>query len=103
MSSIVTIIKSEFIYTKNSILALDPVDGKTDFRVKLIEYINDTADANDDEFFYDMVEHTLFLHPAHDAVAFTSPDGLIYLNSPNKHVGENLFGGLILSLLYYNT
>ena len=48
---------------KNSLIAASEVDGKENFRVRLIEYIDDTADNEDDEFFYDMIEFCRFLKP----------------------------------------
>ena len=39
---------------KDSLIAASEVDGKENFRVRLIEYIDDTADNEEDEFFYDI-------------------------------------------------
>ena len=70
-----------FTDIKNSLIAVSEKDNKADFRVHLIEYINDTADNNDDMFFFDMVEFVRFLNPSDSRIAFTTPDHLIYLNS----------------------
>ena len=78
-----------FTNIKNSLIAVSEKDNKADFRVHLIEYINDTADNNDDMFFFDMVEFVRFLNPSDSRIAFTTPDHLIYLNSPGK-VGEKV-------------
>lgn len=78
-----------FTDIKNSLIAVSEKDNKADFRVHLIEYINDTADNNDDMFFFDMVEFVRFLNPSDSRIAFTTPDHLIYLNSPGK-VGEKV-------------
>lgn len=79
----------EFNYLKNSIIKISSIDGKDKFRVKLIEYINDTSDNNDDMFFYEMLPFIRFLNPSDQAIAYTTPDHLIYLNSPGS-VGENV-------------
>lgn len=78
----------EFKHVKDSLIKVSEIDNKEQFRVKLLEYIDSTADNNDDMFFYDMMEFIRFLHPDDKAIAFTTPDKLIYLNSPGKP-GEN--------------
>ena len=72
----------ELKFLKNSLIAASEVDGKENFRVRLIEYIDDTADNEDDEFFYDMIEFCRFLKPDPETTAYTTPDHLIYLNAP---------------------
>ena len=67
---------------KDSLIAASEVDGKENFRVRLIEYIDDTADNEDDEFFYDMIEFCRFLKPDPETTAYTTPDHIIYLNAP---------------------
>ena len=67
---------------KDSLIAASEVDGKENFRVRLIEYIDDTADNEDDEFFYDMMEFCRFLKPDPETTAYTTPDHIIYLNAP---------------------
>lgn len=79
----------EFSHLKNSLVKISEIDGKDKFRVKMVEYINDTSDNNDDMFFYDMLPFTRFLNPSDNAIAYTTPNHLIYLNSPGK-VGENV-------------
>lgn len=79
----------EFEWVKNSILNADSVDGEGTFRVKLIEYINDSADNDDDKFFYDMLPQTRFLKPGSDSIAYTDPNKRIFLNAPCKQVGKN--------------
>lgn len=78
----------EFKHVKDSLIKVSEIDNKEQFRVKLLEYIDSTADNNDDMFFYDMMEFIRFLHPNDKSIAFTTPDKLIYLNSPGKP-GEN--------------
>ena len=78
-----------FVNVKDSLIAVSEKDNKGDFRVHLIEYINDTADNNDDMFFFDMVEFVRFLNPSDSSIAYTTPDHLIYLNAPGK-VGEKV-------------
>ena len=78
-----------FVNVKDSLIAVSEKDNKADFRVHLIEYINDTADNNDDMFFFDMVEFVRFLNPSDSSIAYTTPDHLIYLNAPGK-VGEKV-------------
>ena len=81
-------IKSSLLNTKelkllkDSLIAASEVDGKENFRVRLIEYIDDTADNEEDEFFYDMIEFCRFLKPDPETTAYTTPDHLIYLNAP---------------------
>lgn len=67
---------------KDSLIAASEVDGKENFRVRLIEYIDDTADNEEDEFFYDMIEFCRFLKPDPETTAYTTPEHLIYLNAP---------------------
>ena len=78
-----------FAAVKASLIAVSEKDNKADFRVHMIEYINDTADNNDDMFFFDMVEFVRFLNPSDSSIAYTTPDHLIYLNSPGE-VGESV-------------
>lgn len=81
-------IKSSLLNTKelkllkDSLIAASEVDGKENFRVRLIEYIDDTADNEEDEFFYDMMEFCRFLKPDPETTAYTTPDHIIYLNAP---------------------
>ena len=79
----------EFAPLKNSIANVSAIDGKEKFRVRMVEYINDTSDNNDDMFFYEMLPFTRFLKPSDQAIAYTTPEHIIYLNSPGK-VGENV-------------
>ena len=78
----------EFKHVKDSLIKVSEIDNKEQFRVKMLEYIDATADNNDDMFFYDMMEFIRFLDPASDSIAFTTPDKRIFLNSPGKP-GEN--------------
>jgi hypothetical protein len=75
---------STFSEVKKSLIMASLVDGKEKFRVRMLEYINDTADNSNDMFFYDMLEFVRFLNPAEDAIAYTTEEKLIYLNSPGK-------------------
>lgn len=77
------------VKVKESLLAISMIDNEEDFRVKMLEYINDTASDNDDKFFYDMVEFVRFLNPKNDAIAYTDPYRQIFLNSPGK-IGKNI-------------
>ena len=72
----------EFGLVKDSLIKVSEIDHKEDFRVNMLEYINDSADNDDDEFFFDMLEFVRFLNPNSDAVAYTTPEHLIYLNAP---------------------
>lgn len=67
---------------KDSLIAASEVDGKENFRVRLIEYIDDTADNEEDEFFYDMIEFVRFLKPDPETTAYTTPEHLIFMNAP---------------------
>lgn len=78
----------EFKDVKKSLIEVSEIDNKEQFRVKLLEYIDATSDNNDDMFFYDMMEFIRFLNPNDDAIAYTTPDKRIFLNSPGKP-GEN--------------
>ena len=51
----------------------------------ILPFINDTAENNDDMFFFDMLEFTRFLNPDDEAVAYTTPERLIFLNAPAKY------------------
>ena len=79
---------TDFKSVKYSIENISKIDGKEDFRVQMIEYINDTADNNDDVFFFDMLPFVAFLNPNDEAIAYTTPNKTIFLNSPGR-VGEN--------------
>jgi len=78
----------DFARVKASLIAMSQIDHEEKFRVKVLEYINDSSTAEDDQFFFDMLEFTRFLHPVENAddVAFTTPEHLIYLNCPNSKV-----------------
>lgn len=81
----------DFRFLKNSLIEASKIDGKDKFRVRCIEYINDSSGDDEDIFFYDMLEFVRFLKPgSDDTIAYTTPDHLIYLNMPNKIVGENV-------------
>lgn len=79
----------EFKWVKNSILNADNIDGEGSFRVKLIEYINDTADNDDDKYFFDMLPFVRFLEPGSDHIAYTDEAKRIFLNAPCQHIGKN--------------
>jgi len=81
-----------FVFVKKSLIEASEQDGKEKFRVKLLEYINDTSDNDDDEFFYEMLEWVRFLKNDKSSVAYTTPDHRIFLNAPtggNANIGEN--------------
>lgn len=79
----------DFALVKESLIKVSEIDNKEKFRVRMLEYINDTADNNNDMFFYDMLEFSRFLNPSDDSIAYTTPEKLIYLNAPGK-VGESV-------------
>jgi len=80
----------DFALVKASLIKASEKDGKEKFRVKMLEYINDISDNDDDEFFFDMIEFVRFLDPSDDALAYTTPEHLIFMNAPGTHIGENL-------------
>ena len=71
---------SDFKYVKESILNVSKSDEDTAFKVRTIEYINDSSTDEDDMFFFEMLEFVRFLNPSDDAIAYTTPDHLIYMN-----------------------
>lgn len=76
---------------KDSLMQVSEKDGKGKFRVDLVEYVNYSADNNDDEFFYDMLEFLRFLDPSEDTVAYTDRYHLIWLNAPDGgEIGEKI-------------
>mgnify|MGYP003293262103 CR=1 FL=1 len=79
----------DFALVKESLIKVSKIDNKEKFRVRMLEYIHDTADNNNDMFFYDMLEFSRFLNPSDDSIAYTTPENLIYLNAPGK-VGESV-------------
>ena len=79
----------EFKWVKNSIINADDVDGEGAFRVKLIEYINDTANNDDDKYFYDMLPFVRFLEPGSEGIAYTDESKRIFMNAPCQHIGKN--------------
>lgn len=78
----------DFAEVKRSLIEVSEIDGKETFRVKLLEYINETADNSNDMFFYDMLEFVRFLKPDDDSIAYTTPEKLIFMNAPGK-IGES--------------
>ena len=80
----------DFKYVKQSIVQVSEIDHEEKFRCDVIEYINDSSYDSNDEFFYNQLEAVRFLDPSEDAIAFTTPDKRIYLNSPGSRVGKNL-------------
>ena len=80
----------DFVHVKQSLIEVSEKDHKEDFRVKALEYIDDTSSEGDNDFFFDMMPFIRFLDPSDEAVAYTTPDHLIYLNMPNQYVGENV-------------
>ena len=80
---------SDMSEVKKSLIAKSSVDGKQNFRVKMLEYINDSSQSDDDEFFFDMLEFVRFLDSTDNAIAYTDEHSLIWLNAPGK-VGETL-------------
>ena len=74
---------------KQSLERVSTIDNKDGFRVDMLEYINQSSYNNNDMFFYDMMEFIRFLRPDNEAVAYTTPNHLIFLNSPG-HIGENV-------------
>ena len=83
----------DFKKLKESLIKASEVDNKDKFRVKMIEYINDSSDTNNDIFFYDMLEFVRFLNPNSDAAAYTTPEHLIFMNAPKGgglNVGESV-------------
>lgn len=79
----------EMKFVKESLLHASEEDNKENFRVKVLEYINDSSYNNADMFFYDELEYIRFLKTSEggDSIAFTTPDGLIYLNCPDAENG----------------
>ena len=73
---------------KQSLENISSIDNQEEFRVDMLEYINYSSYNNNDMFFYDMMEFIRFLKPDDDSVAYTTPEHLIYLNSPGK-IGKN--------------
>ena len=73
---------------KHSLENISSIDNQEEFRVDMLEYINYSSYNNNDMFFYDMMEFIRFLKPDDDSVAYTTPEHLIYLNSPGK-IGKN--------------
>lgn len=80
----------DFKYVKESIVAVSEIDHEEKFRCDVLEYINDSSYDNNDEFFYNQLEAVRFLDPSTDAIAYTTPDKRIYLNSPGSRVGKKL-------------
>ena len=76
---------------KDSLIKISEKDHKEKFRVKLINYIDDSSTDNEDEFFFDMLSFLRFLKPSSKSIAFTTPNKLIYMNAPNGgNVGESV-------------
>jgi len=81
----------DFVEVKKSLITVSEIDHEENFRVKTLEYINDSSDDNNDMFFFDMLEFTRFLDPNDEAVAYTTPEHLIYLNCPNGgNIGKSV-------------
>lgn len=78
----------EFKAVKNSIINGSNDENEATLKVHLVEYINETADNNDDEFFYDMLPFVVFSQytmEGHEVgIACTTPNKTIYLNAPGE-------------------
>lgn len=77
----------EFKVTKQSIIDASENDDHQDYRVNLVEFINDSSYDADDEFFYEMLEFVRFYdyeNPENlkSSIAYTKPDKRIYMNAP---------------------
>ena len=76
---------------KNSLVHVAEQDGEDSFRVRLVEYINDTCENNQDMFFYNALIYLRFLNPGSNDVAYTTPEKLIFLNAPGqKDIGKSI-------------
>jgi hypothetical protein len=74
----------DFAMAKRSICNLMSKDDFADDRGHLTEYFNDTADNNDEMFFYEMLRALEFI--LEGATAYTTPDKRICLNYPNEDI-----------------
>ena len=74
----------DFTMAKRSICNLMSKDDFADDRGHLTEYFNDTADNNDEMFFYEMLRALEFI--LEGATAYTTPDKRICLNYPNEDI-----------------
>ena len=75
---------------KDSLIKISEIDHEENFRVDMLEYINDSSDNNDDEFFFDMLGYVRFLYPSLNDVAYTDKYHLIWMNAPAG--GNGLIG-----------
>ena len=73
---------SSFKYVKES-LEQQPEENQQ-WLDDLVNFINDASTADDDSFFYDMLEFVRFLVGNPDSIAYTDPSGRIFLNAPGK-------------------
>lgn len=81
----------DFKFVKNSLINISKIDQEDKFRVKMVEYINDSCYNGDDMFFYDMLIFLRFLNPNDDAVAYTTPNKEIFMNCPgHKDIGKSV-------------
>ncbi len=86
-----TILNSKSLrHVKDSLIEISEIDHEETFRVKALEYINFSSLEQDDRYFYDMMEFVRFLDPSSDAIAYTTPEHLIYLNAPNNKIDKNV-------------
>lgn len=76
----------DFENVKKSLIKISEIDGEDKYRVKTLEYINDSSTDDDDQFFFDMLEFVRFLNPTDESVAYTTPDKRIFLNCPKKEI-----------------
>lgn len=78
-------------FVKQSLIDVSKIDNKEKFRVKLVNYIDDSSTAEEDEFFFEMLSFLRFLKPSSKSIAFTTPNKLIYMNAPTGgNVGESV-------------
>ena len=75
-------------FVKDSLINVSEGDGKQNFRIDTLDYINLSAQEEDDEFFYDMLQAVRFLKDDGKTTAYTDPYKLIWLNCPGVF-GEN--------------
>ena len=76
-------------YVKASLVGTTSDEKSIEFRVDTTEYIDMKSDNDSSGFFYDMLPYMRFTAPDEEGIAWTDRIGLIYLNCPNKSIGDD--------------
>lgn len=87
---------------KDNLIAISVSDGKQDFRVDVLEYIDMTSDNDNDDYMYNAMKYIRFLPAGSEEVAYTDPKHGIFLNVPYAPIGEKASSLPVYNTIYYH-